>query len=461
MGQIQSLEDLIGLLTRRRWLILAVAVLGIVLAALVARSRPDTYEAAALIQVQGAQIGGTGATGGSAQLLQSIEQRLTTREALLDVITRHDLYADLPALTQDEKIALLRASITFQSIAAAGNQTYGAPSQVSAIIIMARDGDAEKSARIANDFAQGMLDLSSSGQIERARDTYAFYLEERDRVAAEVSAIEDAIAIYKNRNAETLFGSTSAWQDELVGIDTEIRGLDQQLVALMGEQRQLAAREDLRSTERRRLQELDQEIAVLTDQKAALETRREALRADLASLPQIEADLAALERELTAAQATLATVTLRLTEAETEQRLAERQQGERFALLDRAVTPQNPLGSSGRKLFAAGSVVAVFGALALAFLLDHLNPVVRTSAQMERQLGLRPVLAIPAFDLAARPSARPPARPPARPTARGGSGGGAGGPGLAALHQRLLAAPRVLLVSGGMTLVLMTAAAFS
>jgi hypothetical protein len=35
------------------------------------------------------------------------------------------------------------------------------------------------------------------------------------------------------------------------------------------------------------------------------------------------------------------------------------------------------------------------GALALAFLLDIANPVVRTAAQMERQLDLQPVVCIP------------------------------------------------------------------
>ena len=119
MGQIQSLEDLLNFLTRRRWLIMAVAALGIVLAAIYAKSRPDSYEAAAVIEVQSAQVGDAG-TSGSAQLLQSIEQRLTSRENLAAVIDRHGLYSDLPALSMDERIALLRRNVTFQAIAAAG-----------------------------------------------------------------------------------------------------------------------------------------------------------------------------------------------------------------------------------------------------------------------------------------------------------------------------------------------------
>ena len=120
MGQIQTLEDLLNFLARRRWLIIAVAALGILLSAIYAKSRPDSYEAAAVIEVQGAQIGDSG-TSGSAQLLQTIEQRLTTRENLLAVIARHGLYSDLPALSDDERAALLRHNVTFQPIAAAND----------------------------------------------------------------------------------------------------------------------------------------------------------------------------------------------------------------------------------------------------------------------------------------------------------------------------------------------------
>ena len=439
MGQIQTIEDLIGFLRRRLWLILAVAALGAAAAAIYAKTRPDSYEAFAVIEVQGAQVSDQSGPG-SAQLLQSIEQRLTTRENLLAVIDRHGLYAGLPALSEDERAALLRRNIGFEGIAAAGNNPYGGAVQLSAIIIRAGDGDAALAARVANDFAQGVLDMSSTGKLDQARDTLAFYREEERRLSAEIAAVETEVADYKN--AHDLSGMAEARRDELVSVEADLRRLDQDLVALLEEQRQLAARGTLRATEQRRLQDLDAQIAVLTEQKAALAARRSELTAALAGQPEVERALAGYGRQLDLLNDSLGVVTARLTEAETALKLAERQQGERFALLDRAVTPEHPVGSGGKKLFLAGSAASLLAGLALAFVLDLLKPVVRTSAQMERQLGLRPIVAIPELDLPGR-------------RRRGG------GPPLGEMRRKVLALPRAVLVGTALTGLLLVAAALA
>ncbi len=439
MGQIQTIEDLLGFLKRRVWLILAVALIGASVAAIIAKSRSDVYEASAAIQVQGPQVGDNEGTS-SARVLQSIEQRLTTREALLAMIGRHNLYADLPNLSDDQKIGLLRHVISFQGVEAIGNAQFGAPTQLSAIIVTARAGEAEMAARIANDLAQGILDMSSAGQMDRANDTYVFYAEEMDRLTAAITALEAKIADYKNANEAALPAVANARQQELISVESDLRGLDQQLVALQEEQRQLSTRGDLRATERRRLQELDGQIAVLTEQRSALSARRDELSADIARLPEVERGLAGMERDLDQLQSSLGVVTGKVTEAETTLRLAERQQGQRFALLDRAVAPEWPTGPSGRKLFAAGTIASLLAGLALAFLLDLIFPVVRTSAQMERQIGLRPVVAIPEIDFPAAGRRRRPRAP---------------------AMARMPALPPAVLISGALTMVLMAAAALT
>lgn len=396
MGQIQNLEDLVGFLRRHFRLIVAVAVIGAVASAIFARIRPDIYEAFAVIEVQGAQVVQEGSPG-SAQLMQSIEQRLTTRENLLAVIDRHGLYADLTALSDDERVALLRASVSFEGIAAAGSNPYAGPAQLSAIIIRAGNTDAALAARVANDFAQGVLDMSSSGKLRQARDTLAFYQEEEDRLSAEIARVEAEVADYKLLHAVS--GVAEAQRAELVSVEADLRQLDQNLVALMEEQRQLSARGSLRTTEQRQLQELDTQIAVLTEQKAALTGRRAELATALASQPEVERALAGYLRQLDQLNDSLAVVTARLAEAGTAVKLAERQQDERFALLERALTPERSVGSGGRKLFITGALASLLAGLALAFVLDLLKPVLRTSAQMERQMGLRPIVAIPELDL--------------------------------------------------------------
>lgn len=396
MGQIQNLEDLVGFLRRHFRLIVAVAVIGAMASAIFARIRPDIYEAFAVIEVQGAQVVQEGSPG-SAQLMQSIEQRLTTRENLLAVIDRHGLYADLTALSDDERVALLRASVSFEGIAAAGSNPYAGPAQLSAIIIRAGNTDAALAARVANDLAQGVLDMSSSGKLRQARDTMAFYQEEEDRLSAEIARVEAEVADYKLLHAVS--GVAEAQRAELVSVEADRRQLDQNLVALMEEQRQLSARGSLRTTEQRQLQELDTQIAVLTEQKAALTGRRAELATALASQPEVERALAGYLRQLDQLNDSLAVVTARLAEAGTAVKLAERQQDERFALLERALTPERSVGSGGRKLFITGALASLLAGLALAFVLDLLKPVLRTSAQMERQMGLRPIVAIPELDL--------------------------------------------------------------
>lgn len=399
MGQIQSLDELVSFLLRRKFLILACFVLGSVAAVLFALSRGQTYEASAAIQVEMPTVT-AGATDNdrsmaAAQVLQSIEQRLTTRESLQAVIERHGLYADLPGLSSDRKMALLRNSISFQGVDSAAGQVYGQARNLSAIIITARMGDADMAARIANDFAQGVLDQSAAGTRDRAQQNVSFFAEEETRLWDQLSALEREIAEYKNQHSAALPSEAAAMRTELTGLDSDIRRASQDRIAAVREAETIRAKETLRETDRRQLEDLTQRIGVLDAQIATADARRKELADALAATPEVERVLAAYDRQLTQMQSQYEVVTGRLAEAETDLRLAERQQTERFILLDRALTPESPVGGGRKKIAFAGAFASLIGGLVLAFVLELLNPVVRTAAQMERQLGLRPVVLIP------------------------------------------------------------------
>lgn len=444
MGQIQTLDDLIGLLIRRRWLIVAVTVLGAMISVYVGANRPKTYESTAVIQVELPVVAGAAQTGavGSAGLLQAIEQRLTSRENLLAVVERQGLFAGVPGLADDQKIGILRASIRLQSVASVAGG-YG-PASVSAILVTARLGDPEQTARVANDFAQSILDLSSEGQSSRAAETFTFYQEEASRIGQEIVALEAEIADYKNTHRTALPGQGG----ELSNVDAELRALDQQQVALLGERATFERKSVLRATDRNRMQDLSAQIDVIAAQKTALLTRRAEMEAAQAAVPEVERTLNGYDRRLQQLQDQADVVNVRLAEAQTSQRLAERQQSERFTLLERAITPLYPTGSGGKKLAIMGAVASLGAALALAFVLDLMFPVIRTRAQLERQLDLRAVVAIPEVPL---PKRRPaPGAQAARALGRRFD-----------LRNPLAAAPRYAIVVGGAALVLMMAVAMS
>ena len=400
MGQIQSLEELIGLMLRRRWLIIGLTLLGMIAAVIYAKSRPDVYETAAVIQIQSpALAGATDAAaplaGGAAQVLQTIEQRLTTRENLVAMIERHGLFIDLPNLSTDEKVLLLRQAVTFQAVDSAAGQNFDQARSISAILIYAKLGDAELAARVANDFAQGILDQSAAGQRERASESVNFFKEEEARIWKDVTALEAEVAAYKSANANALPTLREQRRDDLADFDDDLRQADQDRVALAGQRAVIEQKQNLRETDRRQLEDIAAQTNVLDAQIAAITERRDAIQTALAATPEVERVLNGLDRRLTQLQDQYDVVTQRMAEAQTTQRLADRQQAERFTLLERAITPDYPLGNGGKKIAMAGSVVSLIGALVVAFLFDLATPVVRTAAQMQRQLDLQPVICIP------------------------------------------------------------------
>lgn len=396
MGQIQSFAELLNFLHRRRALILAVAIIGALLSAIYAKARPDTFETAAVIQVQSAAVQGTEAQRSSvaAVTLQAIEQQLTTRENLTKMIDRHALYSGLP-LSLDKKIDLLRASVSFQGVDSAAGQAYGEARNLSAILVFARMSEAELAARIANDLAQGILDMSAASQRSKADQNVIFFRQEVDRIGQEITQIEAEAAAYKNQNAGALPELRDAKRDEMVNLDSDLRQLRRDRVALEGEASQINAKAILRATDRRALEALGAQLAVLDAQLASATARSEELQAELATSPEVERVLAGYDRQLEQLHDQFGAATTRMAQAETDARLAEMQQAERFTLLERAIIPEGPMGGGNKKLAIAGALASLILGLSAAFVLDLMHPVVRTAAQMERELDLRPVVVIP------------------------------------------------------------------
>ena len=70
-------------------------------------------------------------------------------------------------------------------------------------------------------------------------------------------------------------------------------------------------------------------------------------------------------------------------------------QTESFLVLETALIPEHPIAPNRRKIVLAGTMLSAIIGLGLVLLLELRNPVIRTASQMERQLGLPPVVSIP------------------------------------------------------------------
>lgn len=400
MGPIQTFDEFLNLLFRRKLLIAAVTLLGAVLAVMFALSRPQMYEAISVIQVQSPVVQeGADSTrrNDTAANIQAIQQRLTTRESLLAMAQRHALFP--PSVPEDQQINILRNSVTFQNIAGAGEAAFGSSAPVSALMITARFGTAAQAARLANDFAQGVLDLSVERQSTKAKETLDFFTSEEQRVAAQIATLDAEITAYKNANLGALENDTAA---AITALDTDLRRIAQDLLAVQSERTALQSKERLRETDRRRIETLAAQEAVLQRQSQALTDQRSTIEARVARSPEVERTLNAYDRQLEQLQGQYAAITARRTDAETTLRLEQENRSEHFTLLERAVEPAYPSGGGRKKLAIAGTFAALVAAVALAFVLDLMNPVIRSAAQMQRELDIRPVIVLP--DLKLRPA---------------------------------------------------------
>ena len=64
-------------------------------------------------------------------------------------------------------------------------------------------------------------------------------------------------------------------------------------------------------------------------------------------------------------------------------------------MLETALVPDVPISTSRRELVLTGVILSVITALGLALGLEWMSPYLRTSAQIERTLGIRPIVVIP------------------------------------------------------------------
>ncbi len=386
MSQFQSVQEVTAALRRRALLILAVIVLGCVASLWVALQQVKVYEATAVVQIEDARVSdpmtgtATPGSGDAARRVQLIEQRLMARDNLLNIMDEYRLFPREPSV--NERIGALREAVIIEEIrgGAPAWQTGVAPS---GLRITVRLPDPQAAADIANRLMTSVIEQARDRSETRTRETLSFFDEEAERLAAQISEAEDAIAVFKTANTDALPSGTAALRDQLATFEEALVSLEREIIAIRNNSARL--RED----------DLARQIGLLEDQKQLLQDRVAGIEAALARAPEVERMLGVLERDLARLQERYALVTRRQADAEMAQVLLDREAADRFEVLETALVPDVAISGSKRKVALAGGLLSVMVAFGLAVLLEMLNPAIRTPAQLERQLGITPVVSIP------------------------------------------------------------------
>ncbi|WP_425097880.1 GumC family protein [Tropicibacter sp. S64] len=387
MNQFQSFDEIKSALKRRAWLIVLITFVGCVLSLNYAISQIKTYEATAVVQIEDArvpdQLAGANAAEDAARRVRLIEQRLMARDNLIRIMDKHDLFADDPEMSVNERIFHMREAASIEQIvdpsqiyAAGGNSPSG-------LLITVRLDDPQKAADLANELMYSVIDQSRDRSVSRARDTLDFFIAEENRVGNEIAAMEEQLAAFKSANSDQLPAGVADLRDQLATLRDAALDLDQQIVTI--ETTSDRQREGVKAAN----------IQLLQEQKLLVTERITQIQAQIAGAPEVERALSGMERELTRLQDQYSVITRRKAEAEMGQALEDRQQMDRFEVLETALVPEHSVTRSRKKTAIMGAVASLIVGIAAAFVAELMNPAIRSAAQMERMLGIQPVVAIP------------------------------------------------------------------
>jgi tyrosine-protein kinase Etk/Wzc len=389
MAQIDSVTQAFKAIRRRAGLIVALVLIGSMAVLYVATTRDRVYEAVAVVQIETPQIalglGEGGRIGAETPIdsrLSLIEQRLMSRASLAQIITDFDLFSQIDDSSGDSRITAMRQAVIITRIFNQA-ESWRPDRMPTGLSIVVRLDDPQIAADVANHFVTQIMTEGRNRATVQAESTLAFFAAEEARVGAQIAGIENRIAALKTEFADALPETAPIRADQMRQLNEAQLSLEQQVVSF--EQ----GRDRLRSDEAQR------QDAILREQRALVAARIAALTAQNQIAPEVERQLNQLERDRTRLQQEFAAITARRSEAAMTQVLESREQSSRFEVLEIATPPQWPINASRGEVLATGVAAVILGALVFALSLEWLSPRLRTSDQIERALGIRPVVVIP------------------------------------------------------------------
>ncbi|SHH65169.1 Wzz/FepE/Etk N-terminal domain-containing protein [Marivita hallyeonensis] len=394
MMYFQSFDEVFSALKRRLELIIIITVIGCILSVVVALFQKPTYNAIAVVQIEDPQVSGANTSVGvstedrasldARRTVRLIEQRVMSRGTLLEVMETHDLFNEDPSMTVTERITAMRESVTVSAILS--GEAWEPNPSVSGMIIDVNLGDAQKAADVANDMLARVLEEARTRSVDRAQIELEFFNVEEARIREEIVAAEATVANFKSANAESLPVNVSVLQTELTTLNGALLSLRQEALALES------------NSSRSRPEALERQLSAVQEQIGLIEARMAEVNTLLARAPAVERELVALEREVAQLNEQFTVISRRKADAEMSQSLEEQRQLARFEVLEEAIVPVYPVSRSKRSIAMLGGIASGLVALGVAFLLEVLNPPIRTAAQMERTLGVRPVISVPVLN---------------------------------------------------------------
>lgn len=227
------LDEIFAAIKRRLWLLILCVVVFTPIGVVTAVSLPSKYSSTAKILIESQQIPDSLVRStvlvSAAERMALLQQRLLTRQNLLDLADRLNLFAGEPGLSQTRIFNRVLGAIEIKDIRLSSGR--GA-TQSAAFTITYSSTDPVEAARVANELVSMALEQNIETRSQRASETRAFLQNKVKDLAASLVTLEQRIADFKIENDSTLPASLQTRRSELGELRNRRLELQRQIIAL-------------------------------------------------------------------------------------------------------------------------------------------------------------------------------------------------------------------------------------
>jgi uncharacterized protein involved in exopolysaccharide biosynthesis len=327
---------------------------------------PPTYLSEGKILVQSQQIPTElvrpTVTNAAQERIQVIEQRTMTRENLLAIIDKFQLFPDqrnLMSVTQLVEMMKKKASIASIAQPLAFSRRSENPTIV--FTVGFEDSNPATAAQVANELVTRILNEDLRDRTSRATDTTKFLNREMQRLQAENAAIEAKIAEAKQAQLKP----------------TSNNGSDQ-LAQLRAEYLQKSA---LYSEKHPLMKSLKRQIDAAEKLSAPIGT-------DAVGLDSLQSQQETIQKNLELASA-------KFSAAQLGEALEKNQQSEKLEVIEQPTVPQEPIKPNRPKIVAFAFLLAFAAGAGLTLVLEMLDTTIRRSADIYGIIDSQLVVSVP------------------------------------------------------------------
>jgi polysaccharide biosynthesis transport protein len=439
---LPHLPTIIG---QRKWLFLVPALAGLLLGIAAAYLLPVTYQSRAVLLVEAPALPDTVALDVSGleiidQRMARIRQQLLSRQALIEIIQRNNLYTtELKIKTLSEVMDDMRDAIQITPVTA--NLQSNSQRSTIAFSMSFDYSDPIKTQAVIQALVDQVLQINASTQSRQASNTVQFLTDQSDGLRTQIQELERQILGIKANNGATLSGLGASLAVSGATYDSQITSLEQANSALRAQRQLLTSAADRdpevvraedalaalkgtfsdghpdvilakqRLTEAKRvasdrqkqvpaeqIRTIDAQVALNNRQLDSLKGAKSTANAMVSAqqrAPVLQEQLDQLQQRLAQLNEQYRKVSQQLSSAEAGKKAEDEQQGERLSLVDPPVIPDRPVSPNRPLLIFAGLALGLAFGLFLILAMEFIFRPIRHIDTVAAVTGEPPLVVIP------------------------------------------------------------------